>query len=109
MEYDKESLEPIAGAFYAAPSYTNHDLNYFREEENLDLSLLLQPENEELEKLENFILQDNNLQSIKNNAEFITNKSPHTPTNRLLTSLFSKDRIKFILRYAIAYVKEASG
>ncbi|MFM6623758.1 MAG: type I restriction endonuclease subunit R [Dolichospermum sp.] len=109
MEYDKESLEPIAGAFYAAPSYTNHDLNYFREEENLDLSLLLQPENEELEKLENFILQDNNLQSIKSNSEFITNKSPHTPTNRLLTSLFSKDRIKFILRYAIAYVKEASG
>ncbi|MFM6306679.1 MAG: hypothetical protein ACKPGB_00075, partial [Dolichospermum sp.] len=57
-------------------SLLNNDLNYFREEENLDLSLLLQPENEELEKLENFILQDNNLQSIKNNAEFITNKSP---------------------------------
>lgn len=106
MEYDHESLEPIAGAFYAAPSYTNHDFNYFREEENLDLSLLLQPENE---TIENFILQDNNLQRIKNEPEFMTNKSPHTPTNRLLTSLFSKERLKFILGYAIAYVKESTG
>ena len=106
MEYDHESLEPIAGAFYAAPSYTNHNFNYFREEENLDLSLLLQAENE---LIEDFVLQDNNLQMTKNDAEFITNKSPHTPTNRLLTSLFSKERLKFILRYAIAHVKEASG
>lgn len=106
MEYDNESIELIAGGFYASPSYTNHDFNYFREEENLDLSLLLQPENEELE---NFVLKDNNLQSIKNSSEFITNKSPHTPTNRLLTSLFTQERIKFILGYAIAYVKEASG
>ncbi|MDB9375201.1 type I restriction endonuclease subunit R [Nodularia sphaerocarpa] len=106
MEYDNESIEPIAGVFYASPSYTSHDFNYFREEENLDLSLLLQPENEELE---NFVLTDNNLQIIKNNPEFITNKSPHSPNNRLLTSLFSQERIKFILGYAIAYVKEASG
>lgn len=106
MEYDHESLEPIAGAFYAAPSYTNHDFNYFREEENLDLSLLLQPENE---AIENFILEDNNLEGIKNDPEFITNKSPHTPTNRLLTSLFSKERLKFILGYAITHVKESTG
>jgi type I restriction enzyme, R subunit len=52
---------------------------------------------------------DNNLQIIKHNPEFITNKDPHTPTNRLLTSLCSRERLKFILSYAIAYLKQESG
>lgn len=80
--------------------------NYFREEENLDLSKLLADENDELE---NFILKDNNLTVIKNSPEFLTNKDPNTPTNRVSTSLFSKDRLAFILKYAIAYVDEKKG
>ena len=106
MEYDSESSLPIQGAFYASTSYQSHDFNFFREEESLDLSLLLSPESEEIE---NYVLKDNNLQIIKHSPEFITNKSTDTPTNRLLTSLFSRDRLAFILRYAIAYVKEESG
>ena len=106
MEYDPESSEPIQGAFYATPAYGEAKFNFFREEEVFDLDKILSQEDDEIES---FILKDNNLQIIKHNPEFLTNKSPETPTNRLSTSLFSKDRLAFILRYAIAYVKERHG
>jgi type I restriction enzyme R subunit len=106
MEYDTEDMEPLKGAFYASPSYKKPAFNYFREEEHLDLAALLAPENEDLE---NFILKDNNLSVIKNSPEFLTNKNPNTPTNRVSTSLFSKDRLAFMLKYAIAYVDEPNG
>jgi len=106
MEYDNEAVLPIQGAFYASSSYHKPIFNYFREEENLDLSKLLNEENDEIE---DFVLKDNNLSIIKHSPEFITNKNPNTPTNRISTSLFSKDRLKFILQYAIAYVKEFNG
>ena len=106
MEYNDNSIEKIQGAFYASPSYNEPIFNYFREEEKLDLDTLLKPENDELE---NFILKDNNLPIIKHNPEFSTNKDPNTPTNRICTSLFSKERLSFILHYAIAYVREQKG
>jgi len=106
MEYDNESSEPIQGAFYATTSYHKPIFNYFREEENLNLELLLNPLNEDVE---NFVLQDNNLNVIKSNPEFLTNKDPNTPTNRVSTSILSKDRLAFILKYAIAYVHETKG
>lgn len=106
MEYDIEDIEPLQGAFYASASYTKPIFNYFREEENLNLEELLANENDDLE---NFILKDNNLTVIKNSPEFLTNKDPNTPTNRLLTSLFSKERLLFLLKYAIVYVNEKRG
>ena len=106
MEYDNEEIEPLKGAFYASPSYKQPIFNYFREEESLDLAALLAPENDDLE---NFVLKDNNLAVIKNSPEFLTNKDTNTPTNRVSTSLFSKDRLAFILKYAIAYVDETKG
>jgi type I restriction enzyme R subunit len=106
MEYDNESSEPIQGAFYATSSYHKPIFNYFREEEELDLDSLLTTLDDDVE---NFILKDNNLNVIKNSPEFITNKNPNTPTNRLSTSLLSKERLAFILKYAIAYVNETKG
>lgn len=106
MEYDTESIEPIQGAFYASASYSKANFNCFREEEKLDLQTLLAPENDDLE---NFVLKDNNLTSIKYSPEFITNKEPNTPTNRILTSLFSRDRLAMLLKYSFAYVKEEQG
>ncbi len=103
MEYDDLSPEPIEGAFYATTSYDKPIFNYFREEENLDLDSLLSPLNDEVE---NFVLKDNNFPAIKHNPEFIVNKDPNTPTNRISTSLFSRDRLAFLLKYSIAYVKE---
>ena len=106
MAYDSDDIEPLQGAFYASPSYFKPVFNYFREEENLNLSELLADKNEDVE---NFILKDNNLEVIKQSPEFIINKDPDTPTNRISTSLFSKDRFKFILKYSIAFVKEQKG
>lgn len=106
MEYDNDDIEPLQGAFYASPSYNKPTFNYFREEQKFDLDSILDEEDDDLE---NFVLKDNNLSVIKNNSEFITNKDTNTPTNRVSTSLFSKDRLAFILKYAIAYVDEKKG
>ncbi len=106
MEYDDESSQPIEGAFYASPSYHEPVFNYFREEEVFNLTALLGSISEETE---NTVLKDNNLEVIKSNPEFITNKSPETPTNRLCTSLLSRERLAFVLQYALAYVHETDG
>lgn len=106
MKYDDGSILPIEGAFYAAPSYNKAIFNYFREEEDFDLSQLLSPEDD---VIENFILKDTNLVGIKRSQEFLTNKDINSPTNSICTSLFSRERLSFILQYAIAYVDETSG
>jgi type I restriction enzyme R subunit len=106
MEYDDGSPEPIEGAFYASPSYDSPVFNYFREEETLDLANLLADEDD---AIENEVLRDNNLNVIKHSSEFLSNKSPDTPTNRICTSLFSHDRLAFLLRFALVYVNETDG
>ncbi len=106
MEYDDGSPQPIEGAFYASPDYDSPIFNYFREEEQLDLADLLAVEDD---AIENAVLKDNNVNVIKHSPEFISNKSPDTPTNRICTSLFSKARLSFVLQYALAYVNEADG
>ncbi len=106
MNYDDEQINPLQGAFYASPSYREPIFNYFREEEIFDLTSILKPQNEEIE---NHILKDNNLSVIKHSPEFITNKNPETPTNKICTSLFSKNRLAFLLKYGITYVKENVG
>lgn len=106
MEYDDGSPQPIEGAFYASPSYDAPVFNYFREEESLDLAQLLAAEDD---AVENEVLRDNNLNVIKHSLEFLSNKSPDTPTNRICTSLFSRDRLAFLLRFALVYVNETDG
>lgn len=106
MEYDDGSPHPIEGAFYASPSYDAPIFNYFREEAELNLADLLADEDD---AVENAVLRDNNLNVIKHSPEFISNKSPDTPTNRICTSLFSRDRLSFLLQYALVYVNEADG
>ena len=106
MEYDDGSPQPIEGAFYASTSYDEPVFNYFREEEALNLAELLVDEDD---SVENEVLRDNNLNVIKHSPEFLSNKSPDTPTNRISTSLFSRDRLSFLLQYALAYVSEVDG
>lgn len=103
MEYEDGVIEPILGAYYATSAKSDLIFNYFREEENLNLTQLLSHESE---LIENQILKDNNLTVIKHSPEFALNKHYSTPTNRILTSLLSKKRLAFILRYAITYVEE---
>jgi type I restriction enzyme R subunit len=106
MEYDNNSPLPIEGAFYATASYQKPGFNYFREEEKFDLSKILSDITDETETA---ILKDTNLVGIKHSAEFITNKNPDTPTNRICTSLFQRERLSFLLQYGLAYVKEKNG
>lgn len=51
-------------------------------------------------------MKDNNLQTLKHSPEFLTNKNADTPTNRILSSLFTKTRLKMFLQFGIAYVNE---
>ncbi|MGE9716794.1 type I restriction endonuclease, partial [Escherichia coli] len=75
-------------------------------EEILNLTALLKPVSDDDELK---VLKDNNLEVIRSNPEFQTNKQPERPTNRICTSLLSRDRLAFILRYALAYVSESDG
>lgn len=117
MEYDHDSIVPIQGAFYSTNAKDKATFNCFREktaknEEGKpnfykDFTYLTIPVS-----TEHFILTDNNATVIKHTPEYKTNKSVNTPTNRVITSLFSKERFLFALRYAIAYVdtkKEIDG
>lgn len=106
MEYDSEGVEPIQGAFYSSTSYEKANFNYFREEEIFNLTEILKPENDDLE---NFVLKDNNLTAIKYSPEFLTNKDPNTPTNRILTSLFCRQRLAMLIKYGFAYVNGENG
>ena len=106
MEYDDGDPEPVQGAFYASSSYHKPVFNYFREEEVLNLTVLLKPVSDDDELK---VLKDNNLEVIRSNPEFQTNKQPERPTNRICTSLLSRERLAFILRYALAYVSESDG
>ncbi len=105
MEYDQDSIEPIQGAFYAPPSYTDANFNCFREEDPEPVCTL-KPEDDDVE---NIVLKDTNLSAIKYSPEFITNKAPNTPTNRILSSLFCRERLAMLLKYCIAYVQETKG
>jgi type I restriction enzyme R subunit len=104
MEYDDDGSQPLQGAFYATTAYGDVKFNYFREQDPLNLEHVLNPISDEKETE---ILKDNNLVSIKHAQEFLTNKLPSSPTNRICTSLLHPERLAFMLQYAIVYVKSA--
>lgn len=110
QQYDSESIVPIQGAFYATVARKKAAFNCFREptgngklgEPNFYRDF---PYIEVSRQQEEAILRDNNAEVIIHTPEYSTNRSKNTPTNRILTSLFSQERILFILRYAFAYVE----
>jgi len=105
MEYDSDSTVPIQGAFYASVATKEANFNCFREESPDIFERILPIE----ESTEDFILRDNNLAVIKSQEEYITNKSPLKPTNRIISSLLSRERLQTILQYGLAYVTEKNG
>lgn len=104
MEYDDADPEPIEGAFYASSSYQKLFFNRFREEEQQLHTAIQEIDGQK----EDFILSDNNLVSIKGTSEYCTNLSGLTPTNRILTSLFSHNRFLKLLKYGFAYVERTN-
>ena len=103
MQYDDVGQDQLQGAFYATTAkHGKIKFNNFREELKHELPELL-PFNDEIE---NEILKDHNKPTLKNAPEFLTNKDERTPTNSILTSLFSRDRLKMLLQFGIVYVDE---
>lgn len=105
MEYDEDSIVPIQGAFYASVAAKEASFNCFREEAPEIFDRLLPSD----DTTEDYILRDNNLPQIKSSDEYITNKSPYKPTNRIISSLLSRERLQTILQYGIVYVAEKNG
>lgn len=99
-EYDDTDIEPIQGAFYAASSYEKMFFSKFREEREAELVKDISDSDEDVE---NFVQKDNNLHAIKGTPEFISSLELNTPTNRILTSLYPRDRVMFLLQYGICY------
>jgi type I restriction enzyme R subunit len=105
MEYDNDSVVPIQGAFYASVSQAEAVFNCFREEDGTIFDRLPGID----EEVERSVLKDNNLVAIKDSDEYITNKSETKPTNRIISSLLSRERLFIILKYGLAYVDDVDG
>jgi type I restriction enzyme R subunit len=105
QEYDEENTTPIQGAFYATPDPEQVNFNCFREEDNSIIHSIPQEDSE----IEKQILLDNNIVSILGTTEYETAKELNSPTNRLLTSIFSRQRFKTLLRYGFAYVNTVTN
>jgi len=105
MEYDDNTADQLQGAFYATTARNSKvRFNNFREELKSELIDRIKDIDD---NIENFILKDTNYQTLKHSPEFISNKNDNTPTNRILTSLFTKERLKMLLQYGIVYVNES--
>lgn len=104
QEYDNISRVPIQGAFYCCASLSKAFFNVFREEDKTFVSQY--PYLPITDDIENKVLKHRNCIVIKNLNEYHTNKQVDTPTNRILTSMLSKERILFLLRYGFAYVEK---
>lgn len=104
QEYDNENRVPIQGAFYCCTAKGKAFFNVFREEYK-DF-VISYPYEVLSEKTENVVLKHRNCVVLKNLEEYQTNKRVDTPTNRILTSMLSKERFLYLLRYGIAYVEK---
>lgn len=110
MEYDAEGgIVPIQGAFYCTAARQSAPFNCFREENPTNQSVA--PYNKDYPykeidpAIELQILRDFNNQVIHTAPEYQTNLNTNSPTNRIITSMCSPERLLFIIRYGIAYVK----
>ena len=104
MEYDDGDREKLMGAFYATTAKGGAaKFNHFREQRRSEFIDEIKPIDESTERR---ILRDNNKETIKTSPEYCTNIDPESPTNRILSSLLSKPRLAFFLRFGITYVDE---
>lgn len=110
MEYDAEGgITPIQGAFYCTAARDSAKFSTFREENPAGSKVTpfnanypygsIDPE------VEKEILSDFNCQVIHTTPEYQMNLDVNTPTNRVITSMCSPERLLFLLRYGIAYVR----
>jgi type I restriction enzyme R subunit len=109
MEYDAVGgIVPIQGSFYCTASKKKAFFNCFREDmkENDETSdyIKIYPYKEIDREMERRILTDFNNQIIRHTEEYKSNLSVNIPVNRIITSMCSKERFLYLLKYGIAYV-----
>jgi type I restriction enzyme R subunit len=117
MEYDAQGgITPIQGVFYCTAARDKTNFSTFREENPNNATRA--PHNEhypykEIDPdLEKQILSDFNVQVIRSTSEYQINIGINTPTNRVLTSMCSPERLLFLIKHGMAYVridKEVDG
>lgn len=108
MEYDAlGGIVPIQGAFYCTGAKKKSPFNCFREHNPLNQDVA--PYNSNYQyyaidpEIERKILSDFNNQVIHTTPEYQTNLNTYTPTNRIITSMCSPERLLFLLKYGITY------
>ena len=105
MEYDAlGGIVPIQGAFYCTGARSYAQFNCFREENSSNQKIAPYNRDYRYEDIDK-ILSDYNCQVIHTSPEYQTNLDVNTPTNRVLTSMCSPERLLYIIRYGIAYVR----
>lgn len=100
QEYSEDFGMHTTGSYYCTTSYNKAFFNSMHEERPEELKSAVGSISQ---KQIDDVLKDTNKVSIKYTDEFETNCKPDTPANSFLTSLFSKDRFKFFLRFGLAY------
>lgn len=110
MEYDAcGGITPIQGAFYCTAARDQAKFSTFREENSKGATvapfIANYPYTELDGEVERQVLSDFNCQVIRTTSEYLTNKGFNTPTNRILTSMCSPQRLLFLIKYGIAYVR----
>ena len=102
MEYvDNPDRKVVQGSFYSTPNGSQTSFSHFREEKEIPVNSFIDDE------VLGSILVDNNILSIYGTPEFETNMDIRTPANSIITSVFSRNRLEFFLKYGIAYVDSA--
>lgn len=105
QEYDTANVVPVQGAFYATIAKNHTFFNVFREK---NPNILRESGYNDLidDEVQKKILKHRNCIPIREDPAYQTNKAPLTPTNRIITSMLSRRRFLFLLRYAFAYVEK---
>ena len=100
-----DQLQPAEGAFFATVMAEEFPVYAVRDSRSGTLSRPLSPVPEE----EARILQDNGFPSGTEPGLSRRSLSPNKPTHRMLTILFSPDRLLFLLRYGIQYIRDTDA
>ena len=111
MEYQAlNSIAPVQGVFYCTGAKKYTPFNCFREEN--PHKAVVAPYNADYPykdinpAVEKRILTDFNVQVLHHAPEYQSNLKPTTPTNRVLTSMCSPERLLYLIHYGIAYIYE---
>lgn len=108
MEYEDEDSDDSemikAGSFYTTPNGMKTSFSFFREDERHYFDTYI------YSKLDvgfcKDVIKDLGYRpSVFDTQEFQTNNSMDTPCNRFITSLYDHERLLFLIRYGMLYLK----